>query len=75
MKLEKRDATLQDTKKTINKLVKSGQETRQLLQDTLNVKLRYEEIIKAILENEKKASKSRSSVEDIIARTQASKVV
>lgn len=75
MKLEKRDATLQDTKKTINKLVKSGQETRQLLQDTLNVKLRYEEIIKAILENEKKASKSRSSVEDIISRTQASKVV
>ena len=75
MKLEKRDATLQDTKKTINKLVKSGQETRQLLQDTLNVKLRYEEIIKAIMENEKKASNSRSSVEDIIARTQASKVV
>ena len=31
------------------------------MQDTLNVKLRYEEIIKAILENEKKASKSRSS--------------
>ena len=75
VKLEKRDATLQDTKKTANKLVKSGQETRQLLQDTLNVKLRYEEIIKAIMENEKKASKARSSVEEIIARTQASKVV
>ena len=75
MKLEKRDSTLQDTKKTINKLVKSGQESRQLLQNTLNVKLRYEEIIKAIVENEKKAIKSRSSVEDIIARTQASKVV
>ena len=75
MKLEKRDSTQQDNKKTINKLVKSGQESRQLLQNTLNVKLRYEEIIKAIVENEKKAIKSRSSVEDIIARTQASKVV
>ena len=45
------------------------------MQDTLNVKLRYEEIIKAIMENEKKGSKLRSSVQEIIARTQATKVV
>ena len=75
LKLEKRDTAIQESKKTVNKLVKSGQETRQLLQDTLNVKLRYEEIIKAIMENEKKGSKLRISVQEIIARTQATKVV
>ena len=52
LRLAKRDAALQDSKKTMNKLIKGATESRQLLQDTLNVKLRYEEIIKAILENE-----------------------
>ena len=73
MKLEKRDTALQESKKTISRMVKNGQETRQLLQDTLNVKLRYEEIIKAIMENERKGN--THSVQEIIKKTEASKVV
>ena len=57
MQLEKCEAALKESKKTINRMVKNGQEMRQLLEDTLNVKLRYEEIIKAILFNETKSKK------------------
>ena len=57
----------------MNKLIKSATESRHLLQDTLNVKLRYEEIIKAILENETKGN--LRSAHEIITSTQASKKV
>ena len=67
LRLAKRDAALQDSKKTMNKLIKGATESRQLLQDTLNVKLRYEEIIKAILENETKGN--LRSAHAIIANT------
>ena len=73
MNLEKREATVLESKKTINKLVKSAQESRQLLENTLNVKLRYEEIIKALMDNEKQ--KVTKSVQEIIKSTQASKQV
>ena len=44
-----------------------------MLQDTLNVKLRYEEIIKAIMDNERRGNEH--SVQEIIRKTESSKVV
>ena len=42
-----------EARKNLNRLYKNAKESRLLLQETLGVKLRYEEIIKNILKNEK----------------------
>ena len=67
LRLAKRDAALQDSKKSMKKMIKSAHEARKLLEDTLNVKLKYEEIIKAILKNESMGN--LQSVQDIINLT------
>ena len=53
VKLSKCEDHLLEARKNINKLYKNAKESRSLLQETLSVKLRYEEIIKNILKNEK----------------------
>ena len=53
VKLFKCEDHLLEARKNINLLYKNAKESRSLLQETLSVKLRYEEIIKNILKNEK----------------------
>ena len=55
-KLSKCEDHLIEARKNLNRLYKNAKESRLLLQETLSVKLRYEEIIKNILMNEKEGA-------------------
>ena len=62
---------LKEAKKSLNALKFSNKELYLLLKDTLNAKLRYEQIILNLLEKERNGSKL--SVREIVATTKASK--
>ena len=51
-KLTRKESKLKESSKTIGKLEAGMIEMTTLLENTLNVKLRYEEIIKRIMSNE-----------------------
>ena len=67
--LSKKTKQLAENKKLMATLEKSTRISRGLLYDTITVKLRYEEIIKKIVENEKKGIKV--PVEVVISETKA----
>ena len=52
LRLKKKVEALATAKLNFDKLMKSTKESQKMLTDTLNVKLRYEAIIKKLLENE-----------------------
>lgn len=56
-------------RKIQEKLKNKFNETQIMFSDTLNVKLRYEQIIKNLMENETKKAKHRLTVVDVIKKT------
>ena len=55
--------------KDLSQLRQSYKELKAMMEETLNVKLRYEEIIKSLISNEEKGS--NLSVVEVVAMTQA----
>ena len=55
--------------KDLSQLRQSYKELKAMMEETLNVKLRYEEIIKSLISNEQKGS--NLSVVQVVAMTQA----
>lgn len=60
-------AELAESKENLELLMASASDVKQMLEDTLKVKLRYELIIKNLLENDKKEDKL--PVVKVIAKT------
>ena len=56
LRLRKKDEALAIAKLNFDRLMQSSKESRKMLRDTLNVKLRYEAIIKKLIENEAKGA-------------------
>ena len=73
LQLKMKEQQLNDVKQHIKKLNKNDKQVSNLLQQTLNVKLRYEEIIKNVIENEK--SGNALTVKDIIHNTELTREV
>ena len=69
MLCQKKKQLLKDTKQTIAQHKFKEKELSQILTDTINVKLRYEEIIKNLIENEKKGNVKTTT--EIISETKA----
>ena len=67
--LVKREIEYKNLKKTHDRQKSKYSDLQALFTDTLNVKLRYEEIIKNLMENEKKNRKNQKTVADIIMLT------
>ena len=68
-----KEQQLNEAKQQIKKLNKNDKQVSNLLQQTLNVKLRYEEIIKNVIENEK--SGNSLTVKEIIHNTEHTREV
>ena len=60
--LIKRDSEIKQLKKTLDHSKTKCRDLLALFTDTLNVKLRYEQIIKNLMKNEKKGSKERKTI-------------
>ena len=54
--LERTERELRESQKDLAKLMKGATDTQQMLVDTLNVKLRYENIIKNLIANDEEES-------------------
>ena len=67
--LDARTAQLSQSQSSLKKLTLSLKKVRKLLSDTLSVKLRYEEIIKALIDNE--ANKGKLTIREVIALKEA----
>ena len=68
--MTRKESKIKESSKTIGKLEAGMIEITSLLEDTLNVKLRYEEIIKRIMQNEESKSKEKKlSVRQIVKQT------
>ena len=65
----KREAELKQLQKAHDQLKKKYQGLLAQFTDTLNVKLRYEQIIKDLMENEKSSDKQRKTVYEVIKST------
>lgn len=64
--LVSREAELKSSRKQNGKLKEKKRELVNILTDVLNVKLRYEQIIKRVIENDKKEEEKRLSVLAVI---------
>ena len=73
LQLKMKEQQLNEAKQQIKKLNKNDKQVSNLLQQTLNVKLRYEEIIKNVIENEK--SGNSLTVKEIIHNTELTQEV
>ena len=73
IKLSKKHYALLKARKNLRKITNNAHENRLLLQDTLNVKLRYEAIIQKLLEND--INGKSLPIREIIRTTKATKTV
>ena len=71
--LVKRDTELRQQQKAHDKSKKKYQDLLAQFTDTLNVKLRYEQIIKNLMENDQSSKKQRKTVIDVIKSTKDTK--
>ena len=60
--MNKRDNEIKQLKKTIDHSKTKFRNLLLLFTDTLNVKLRYEQIIKTLMENEKKGHEQQKTI-------------
>ena len=73
--LIKKDTEIKQLKKAQERQKTKFNEIQTLFSDTLNVKLRYEQIIKNLMENDLKKSKNRQTVVEIIKSTKPTTMV
>ena len=71
----KREYEIRNLKKMLDQSKKKFTDLVALFTNTLNVKLRYEQIIKNLMENEKKSSKDQKTVVNIIKSTKIKTLV
>ena len=71
--LVKRDNELRQQQKAHDKSKKKYLDLLSQFTDTLNVKLRYEQIIKNLMENDQSSNKQRKTVIDVIKSTKFTK--
>ena len=73
--LIKKESELKHLKKTQDRLKTKFSNLQALFTNTLNVKLRYEQIIKNLMENDKMSSENRKSVDEVIKSTKPKTMV
>ena len=73
--LIKKESELKQLKKTQDRLKTKFSDLQALFANTLNVKLRYEQIIKNLMENEKMSSQNKKSVAEVIKSTKPKTMV